>query len=47
MGFKYLVKEHVGTGMMVQTLLNEIIKLNHLSLNELFKRRKAFKHLKK
>jgi hypothetical protein len=30
MGFKYLVGEHVGKGMMVQMLQNEILKLNHL-----------------
>jgi hypothetical protein len=42
MGFRYLVKKHVGTGMMVQTFLNRIIKMNHLSFNELFKKRKTF-----
>jgi hypothetical protein len=38
MGFKYLVKEHAREGMMMQTLQNGILKMNHLLSNELFKK---------
>jgi hypothetical protein len=37
MGIKYRVKEHVRQGTMVQTLWDEILKLNHLLFDELFK----------
>ncbi len=42
MGFKYLVGErYVGKGMMVQMLGDGILKLNHVLLDELFKRKKT------
>jgi hypothetical protein len=41
MGFRYLVEEHVGKVMMVQTLQDGILKLNHLLPNELFKWKKT------
>jgi hypothetical protein len=37
MGFRYPIREHVGKGMMVQMLQDEILKLNHLLSDELFK----------
>jgi len=41
MGFRYPTEEHVKKGMMVQTIRNEILKLNHLLPNELFKQKKT------
>jgi hypothetical protein len=41
MGFKYLIKKHVKKGMMVQTLQDGILKLNHLLFDELFKGKKT------
>jgi hypothetical protein len=38
MGFKYFVRKHAGEGMMVQMFQDGILKLNHLLLDELFKR---------
>jgi hypothetical protein len=40
MSFKYFVKERVGKGMMVQTLLDGILKVNHSLFDELFKGKK-------
>jgi hypothetical protein len=37
MGLKCPIKEHVRKGMMVQTLQDGILKLNHLLFDELFK----------
>jgi hypothetical protein len=37
MGLKYLVRKYARKGMMVQTFQNEILKLNHLLFDELFK----------
>jgi hypothetical protein len=37
MGYIYFIKEHVGKGMMVQMLLDGILKPNHLLFDELFK----------
>jgi hypothetical protein len=34
MGFKYLVEEHAGKGMMMWMLQNGILKLNHLLFDE-------------
>ncbi len=39
MGIKYLNGKHVGKGMMVYTLQDEILKLNDLLSDELFKKR--------
>jgi len=41
MGFIYPTKKHVEKGMMVQTVQDKILKLNHLLLNELFKQNKT------
>ncbi len=41
MGLTYPIKEHVGKGMMVQTLQDGILKLNHLLFDELFKGKKT------
>jgi hypothetical protein len=41
MGLRYPIGEHAKKGMMVQTLQDGILKLNHLLSNELFKWRKA------
>ncbi len=38
MGFKYFVKEHVREGIVVQTIRNGILKVNHLLFDEVFKR---------
>jgi len=43
MGFRHFVKKYVGEGMMVKMFQDGILKLNHLLLNELFKRRKTHK----
>ncbi len=42
MGFRYPIEEHVEKGMMVQTIWDEILKLNHLLPNELFKQKKTY-----
>jgi hypothetical protein len=41
MGFKYLIRKHAKKGMMVQTLQNGNLKMNHLLSDELFKRRET------
>jgi hypothetical protein len=41
MGFKYLIKKHVGKGMMVQTFQDGILKSNHILLDEIMKWRKT------
>jgi hypothetical protein len=41
MGFRYPTEEHAKKGMMVQMIRNEILKLNHLLPNELFKQKKT------
>jgi hypothetical protein len=41
MGLKYLAEEHVGKGMMVQMILNGILKLNYSLFDELFKAKKT------
>jgi hypothetical protein len=40
MGLRYLIREHVGKGMMVQMFRDGILKLNHLLPDELFKWKK-------
>jgi hypothetical protein len=40
MGFKYPIKIHARKGMIVQTIQNKILKLNHLLFDELFKQKK-------
>jgi hypothetical protein len=45
MGLRYLVVEHAGKGMMVQTFQDGILKLNHLLLDEFSKGRK-YTHVK-
>jgi hypothetical protein len=40
-GFIYPIEEHAKKGMMMQTLQNGILKLNHLLPNELFNGRKT------
>jgi len=40
MGFKYPIGEHARKNMMVQTFQDEILKLNHMLPNELFKQKK-------
>jgi hypothetical protein len=37
MAIKYLIKKHVEKVMMVYMFQDRILKLNHLSFNELFK----------
>jgi hypothetical protein len=40
MGFRYLVEEHVGKGMMVQMIMDGILKSNYSLFDELFKGKK-------
>jgi hypothetical protein len=41
MGLKYPIEKHVKKGVMVQMLQNGILKMNHLLLNELFRRKET------
>ncbi len=41
MGFRCPIEEHARKGMMVQILQDEILKLNHLLFDELFKWKKT------
>jgi hypothetical protein len=41
MGFKYPIEKHVKKGMMMQIISDKILKLNHLLLDELFKKKKT------